>query len=164
MVFTFGEVPPYQGDVSFQAGLSDDRRAVTLTFSDVTVEVGNSPNDTAPTANRTLSVILPIEGGAGRAEIEFTLQAGIFLTEDAHATVVFSVNGQSAVSDFLAEPQETFVQRLLFAADSPAECRLFALLLVGRDSRFASAAAVANVVAIDAEFLPRPAQPAVPGP
>ena len=163
-MFTFGEIPAYQGDVSFEAGLSDDRRAVTLTFSDVTAEVGNSPNDTAPTANRTLALVLPIEGGTGKAEIEFTLQAGIFLTADAHATVVLSVNGQSAVSDFLVEPQETFVQRLLFAADTPAECRLFALLLVGRDSRFPGSAAVANVVSIDAEFLPRRGQPAVPGP
>jgi hypothetical protein len=163
-VFTFGEIEAYQGDVSFQAGLSDDRRAVTLTFSDVTAEVGKSPNDPAPTANRSLSLVLPIEGGAGTAEIEFTLQAGIVLTADAHATAVLSVNGQSEVSDFLVEPQETFVQRLLFAADTPAECRLFALLLVGRDSRFPGAAAVANVVSIDAELLPRRAQPAEPGP
>jgi hypothetical protein len=163
-VFTFGEIPTYQGDLRFEAGLSDDRRAVTLTFSDVTAEVGNSPNDTAPTAIRTLSLILPIQGGPGHAEIELTLQAGVFLTSDAHATVVFSVNGRSTVADFLVEPQETFVQRLLFAADAPAECRLFALVLVGRDSRFPDAAAVANIVSIDAEFLPRRTQPAGPVP
>jgi hypothetical protein len=54
-VFTFGEIPAYQGDVSFQAAVSDDRRAVTITFSDVTVELGNAPTDTALTASRSLS-------------------------------------------------------------------------------------------------------------
>jgi hypothetical protein len=154
-VFTFGEIPTYQGDLGFQAGVSDDKRALTITFSDVTVELGKAPGDTAPTASRTLSLQLPLQGGVGRAEIEFTLQAGIFLTEGAHATVLLSVNGQSTVADLLAEPEQTFVQTLAFAEDTPAECRLFAMLMVGRDSRFPEAAAVANVVSIDAEVLPR---------
>jgi hypothetical protein len=163
-VFTFGDIPAYQGDVSFQAAVSDDRRAVTLTFSDVTVALGNSPTDTALNASRSLALVLPLVGGPGRAEIELNLQAGIFLTEGAHATMLSSVNGQSTVADFLVEPEQTFVQSLTLTADTPAECRLFAMLMVGRDSRFPEATVVANLVSIDAEVLPRAPQPPGPGP
>lgn len=161
-VFTFGEIPAYQGDVSFQAAVSDDRRAVTITFSDVTVELGNAPTDTALTASRSLFLVLPLVGGPGRAEIELNLQAGILLTEGAHATLLSSVNGRSTVTDFLVEPDQTVVQALTLVADTPAECRLFAMLMVGRDSRFPEATALANLVSIDAEVLPRAPQP--PGP
>jgi hypothetical protein len=43
------------------------------------------------------------------------------------------------------------------AADSPSECRPFALLLVRRDSQSPNAeGAFMNVLSIDAEVLPRP--------
>jgi hypothetical protein len=78
------------------------------------------------------------------------------------ATLMLSVNGQSTVADFLVDPDQIFVQKLNFAADAPSECRLFALLLVGRDSRSPTAAASLNFVSLDAEILPRPPQPAGP--
>ena len=159
-MFTFGPVPTYQGDVSFDAGVSDDKRALTLTFSDATVEVGNSPRDTALVVNRMFSLLLPLEGDGGRAEIEFTLQAGIVMSEGSTVTLILSVNGQSTVADFVAEPIEGFVQTLNFAADAPSECRLFVVLLAGRDSQFPGAAAAVSVSSLDAEILPRGPQPA----
>jgi hypothetical protein len=50
---------------------------------------------------------------------------------------------------------QSFVQKLKFAAETPSECRLLVFLLVGRDSRNANAEAFLNVNSIDAEILPR---------
>jgi hypothetical protein len=156
-VFTFGPIPAYRGDVKFDADLSRDKRALTLTFSDgATVETGGSG---ASMAARSFSLILPLEGNGGKAEIEFALHTGVVLQEGTTASVMLSVNGQSMVADFVTDPNQTFVQKLSFAAADPPECRLFAALLVGRDSRHPTAGAQVNFIALDAEILPRPPQP-----
>jgi hypothetical protein len=72
---------------------------------------------------------------------------------------MLSVNGQSTVMDFAANSDETFVQKLPFAAGAPTECRLSAVLLAGRDSSKPGADAFLNMISIDAELLPRPPQP-----
>lgn len=152
----FGEIPRFQDGVSLEPSVAEDGRTMTLTFSDVTVELGNSPDDTALAASRALSLVVPLQGAPGPTEIEFAMQGSLAMSENAHATVLLSVNGQSAVADFVVEPPTSgYLQPLHFVADTPAECRLFGLLLLGRDSRFPDAAASATVLAIDAAFLPR---------
>jgi hypothetical protein len=52
-MFTFGQTPTYQSDEKFDLAVSDDKRALTLSFSEgfeVTVGGGGSP---APTSTRT---------------------------------------------------------------------------------------------------------------
>ncbi|HEX7277345.1 MAG TPA: hypothetical protein VF244_08220 [Acidimicrobiales bacterium] len=65
-MLTFGEIPPYQYGVKFDPALSDDKLALTLTFSDfeATVKEGGPL-----VATRKFSLVLPIEGDGGRAEI-----------------------------------------------------------------------------------------------
>jgi hypothetical protein len=161
----FGVIPTFQDGVNLEPSVSEDGRTMTLTFSDVTAELGNSPDDVRLAASRSLSLVVPLQGAPGRTEIEFAMQGGIVISENAHATVLLSVNGQSTVTDFPAEPPTSgYLQPLSFVSDTPAECRLFALLLLGRDSRFSDAAAFANVLSIDAAFLPRGPSPGVPEP
>lgn len=158
-MFTFGPILDDQGDVKFELGVSDDNRALTLTFSDLEVAVGGL----APVslATRVFSLVLPLEDGQEqeRAEIEFVVQGLLLALEGATATIVCSVNGQTTVTDFSGKSDQSFVQRLTFAAEKPSEARLCVVLLLGRDSGQANAEALLRVTAIDVEILPRPESP-----
>jgi|SRR5215210_7681042 len=156
-MFTFGQTPTYQSDEKFDLAVSDDKRALTLRFSEgfeVTVGGGESP---APTSTRAFCLVLPLEGDDETAEIEFIVtNALVMTTEGATATMVLNVNGQTTVADIPANSDQSFDQRLTFTAPSPSECRLCVFLLVGRDSNNSSAEAFLSAPVIDAEILPRP--------
>jgi len=156
-MFTFGKIPTYQSDEKFELDVSDDNRALTLSFSEgfeVTVGGGKSP---APTSTREFSLVLPLEGDDETAEIEFIVtNAFVATTEGATATIVLSVNGQTTFADFPANSDESFDHVLTFTAPSPSECRLTVFLLVGRDSQNSNAEATLSVPVINAEILPRP--------
>lgn len=155
-MFTFGQIPACDGDVRFESALSDDKRALTLTFSDLVASVEANKSQ-SPIVTRALSLVLPVDGGSGRAEIEFVASAFVITAARTTATLMLSVNGQTTIRDFPVGADEAFEQRLMFAADSPSECRLFALLLVGRDSQNTNGeGAFMNILSIDAEVLPRP--------
>jgi hypothetical protein len=153
-MFIFGQMPAYRSDKKFELDVSDDKRALTLTFSDLQTTVGGGKSP-APMSTGMFSLVLPLEGDERRVEIEFIIQGSILAHEGATATMVCSVNGQTAVADFPGRSDQSFVQKLKFAADTPSECRLYIFLLVGRDSRNANAEAFLNVNSIDAEILPR---------
>lgn len=151
----FGQISEKQGDVQFALDVSPDRRAVTFAFSDLEIQVGGGKSPSASTV-RVASLVLPLEGDDERAEIEFIAQGGFVTQEGTTATVVCSVNGQTAVTDVPDARDDTFVQRLTFAAKKPSDCRLTVFLLLGRDSRYAGAEAHLNVTSMDVEILPRP--------
>jgi hypothetical protein len=156
-MFTFGQTPTYQSDEKFDLDVSDDRRALTLRFSEgfeVTVGGSKSP---APTSTRTFLLVLPLEGDDERAEIEFIVtNAFVVTTEGATATIVVSVNGQTTFTDVPANSEQSFDQVLKFTAPSPSECRLCVFLLVGGDSKNSNAEATLSAPVINAEILPRP--------
>jgi len=154
-MFTFGQIPTYQSNEKFELDVSDDNRALTLTFSDLHATVGGGKSP-ASMSTRVFSLVLPLEGDEKRVEIEFIVQGFTLAPDGATATMVCSVNGQTTVADFPGRSDQSFVQKLKFAAEPPSECRLYVLLLVGRDSRNANAEAFLNVTSIDAEILPRP--------
>jgi hypothetical protein len=154
-MFTFGQIPTYQSDEKFELAVSDDKRALTLTFSDLQATVGGGKSP-APMSTRMFSLVLPLQGDEKRVEIEFIVQGFTLALDGATATMVFNVNGQTTVADFPGRSEQSFVHKLKFAAETPSECRLNVFLLVGRDSRNANAEAFLNVTSIDAEILPRP--------
>jgi hypothetical protein len=153
-MLTFGQIPAKQGDVQYTLEVSPDGRALTFTFSDLELQVegGKAPKTIA---TRLGSLVLPLEGDDERAEIEFIVQGYALTREGTTATVVCSVNGQTVITDVPGASDDSFTQRLTFAAKTPSECRLSIILLLGRDSTNADAAAHLNVTSIDAEILPR---------
>jgi hypothetical protein len=154
-MLTFGEVKPYQSEVAFESNLSDDKRALTFTFSDFVATVGGKKTPGSSTI-RTFSVLLPLDGDDTTAEIEFISQGGVKTFEGATATIISSVNGRTVAQDFPAGSDESVQQRLSFAGAKPPECRLSIILLAGRDSKNENAEAFLNVLSIDVEILPRP--------
>ncbi len=161
--FTFGEIIPEDGtDAVFEAAVTEDGRAFTLTFSDL-VSTVEGP-DSLPVSASLFSVVLPLHG-QGKAEIEFGFSGAAIVTQGATATLFVSANGQSTVRDFPPGTDDSFVHPLLFVSEDPSECRLFAMLLAGRDSVFAAdaePAAFINILSIDGEMLPRAAPPEEP--
>src|SRR5215207_4872887 len=97
-MLTFGKIPAQQQDVQYALNVSPDKRALTFTFSDLEVQVkgGKSP---AATATRLVALVLPLDGDEERAEVEFIVQGHVLALDGATATVVCSVNGQTAVTD-----------------------------------------------------------------
>jgi hypothetical protein len=157
-MITFGRIPRRKGAVKFELGLSEDRRALTLTFSDFQVHVGGS-RSRASTVTRLFSLALPLHGDEPRVEIEFNLDCLAITTGGATASLVCSVNGQTAVADFPENTDQSFIHTLRFAAGTPSEARLCVFLLLGRDSKNAAAEADLSVSAIEIELLPRPPGP-----
>lgn len=153
-MYTFGQIPLYQSENKFEVGVSDDKRAMTITFSDFVVQVEASKLP-APILSHVFSLVVPLEGNDKMAEIEFIISAFILTTEGATATLLTSINGQTTVADFPANTDQSFEQVLKFTAQSPSECRLSVFLLAGRNSTKNNAAAHLSVTAIDAEVLPR---------
>ncbi|HUL05516.1 MAG TPA: hypothetical protein VLV76_04235 [Candidatus Acidoferrum sp.] len=156
-MFTFGKVPTDQTEDKFDLGMSDDKRAFTLTFNDLKVTSEAGQPSAAPISAHVFSLVVPIEGYGKNLEIEFAVSGTVVTKEGANATLMLSVNGQTSVADFPANSDESPVQKLKFTAEAASECRLSLLLLVGRDSKDTSTVAFLNAMAIDAEILPRAA-------
>jgi hypothetical protein len=157
MMFTFGNAPAYQTEDKFDLGMSDDKRAFTLTFNDLKVTAEANKSSTTPISAHVFSLVVPIEGYGKNLEIEFAVNGTVVTEEGATATLMLSVNGQTSVTDFPANSDQSPVQKLKFAAETASECRVSLFLLVGRDSANTGAAAFLNAMTIDAEILPRAA-------
>jgi hypothetical protein len=166
---TFAHAPTFQSDEQFELDISDDREALTLTFSGFEVPVGGSNRGRladwspellapAPTATRAFFLVMPLEGDDNESvEIDFHVQGFVLTTEGATATVMLSVNGQTAVADFPANSEQSYLQSLKFTPSSPpSECRLGVFLLVGRDSTNSNAEAFINTTTIDANIPSTP--------
>jgi hypothetical protein len=153
-MITFGQIPVSQCDEAFQLTVSDDKRALTLMFSDFQTTVGDKKS-TVPISTRLFSVVLPLQGDEKRVEIEFIVQGFIFALEGATATLVCSVNGQTSVADFPGSAEQSYLHKFKFVAEAPSESRVCVFLLLGRDSTNTSTEAQMSVTTIDAEILPR---------
>jgi hypothetical protein len=154
-MFTFGQIKKYQSKEKFDLGVSEDKRALTLRFSDFQTTVGGSKSKT-PVSTRIFFIVLPLEGDEKKVEIEFILQGFVLALEGATVSLVCSVNGQTTVTEFPAGSDQDFVHTLKFAAETTSEARLCVVVLLGRDSRNADAEAHLSLTSIDAEILPRP--------
>jgi len=154
-MLTFGTIPPYRGKEQLAVGLSDDKRAITLTFGDFKTTLG-SGKSAAAVVTHLFSLALPLQGDEAMAEVAFAVSGFALTTAGTTATLVLSVNGQTVAADFLAGADQSLLLELAFKAPKPSDCRLCVMLLLGRDAAMTDAEAFLNVTAIDVELLPRP--------
>lgn len=150
---TFSEKPTYQSDDKFDLSVSDDRKAFTLTFDEfqVTADTGRSP---LPMSSRSFYLILPLSNGDSADEIAFGISLVALTRESSTATIAFSVNGQTTVTDFPANTDQSLVQEVKFNPENASECRLALFVLTGRDSTNSQTGALLSVSTIDAEIRP----------
>lgn len=160
-MFTFGQKPTFQSSADIDFGVSEDKRSFTLEFGTTGFQLDTGASK-APLATRAFYLVVPLEGD-GKAEIAFAAQTSVVALNGATATIVLSVNGQTAVTDIPGQDQEQSLNtELRFVAENPAECRLSLVFLGGRDSTNADSQAVLTGLSVDAELLPRPPQPTGP--
>ena len=154
-MLTFGKAPAYQTDEKFDLLISDDRRAFTLSFADFELN-SEASKSAVPITTREFALVVPLEGEEKRAEIAVHVSDGFVITKaDATATIVFSVNGQTTVTDFGANADQSFRQDLKLAGEMPSDCRLYVLLLIARDLKNPNSQAFLRAALIDAEIRSR---------
>ena len=154
-MFTFGRISKSRNREKFDLGVSDDKRALTITFSNFQTAVAGSKSSAAM-FTRLFTLLVPVKGSGESLEIEFILQGFVLTLEGATASLVCSVNGQTIVTDFPEKSDESVLQKLKFTAQTRSDARLCVFLLLGRDKRNANAEGHLSVTTIDAEILPRP--------
>lgn len=161
-MITFGRTLGFQSSDEIDFAVSDDGRAFTVNFVGAGFQLDTAQSQ-EPIATRQFSLAVPIEGDDEHVEIEFSAGTNATLTEGGTAIALLSVNGQSAVTALAAEEtDQAFQTTLTFSAPRPKECRLTFMLLGGRDSQNPNSEALAQILSIDAEILPRPPGPEGP--
>jgi hypothetical protein len=145
---TFGDKPTFQSDDQFNYGLSDDKKAFTILFSDVSAK---SAAATTPIATRVFSIVIPVTGG-NSVKTSFFASGFVSTSKGAQGTLVFSVNGKNSVASFSPGTQQSFVQELQFGGEYVSDARMTVYLLAERDSKTADAEAFLNVTAIDTDL------------
>lgn len=149
---TFGPIVAADPELAFDVSVSDDKRAFTITFAGFVAALDG--RGASSSEARLFSIPIPVDRGGGQAEIEFATTGFALTTQGGTATIVLSVNGHSVLADFGEDADDSFVKTVTVPAAPIDECRLFVLLLAGRDPT-GDGAAHLNVNTIDAEILPR---------
>jgi len=150
---TFGQGPAFSTDVGFSLAVSPDKKAFTANFSGLEAVIDGK--SASPIATRAFSFSIPLSGAWPGQEIPFFVSGFAFSEKGANAHLMFSVNDQTAMTDFPADSNKEFVQQLKYTAGDAAEARITVFLLADRDSKSDSAVHV-NVTAIDTDMLRHP--------
>ena len=160
---TFGEKPTFQSDDKFEYGLSPDKKAFTLTFSNLEVGIdgGKMPDKVAkrmrsaatkaPVVTRVFSIVIPVNNGKP-IKTSFFANGYVLTEQGAHGTLLFSVNGKNTLVRFGPKSDKSFLQKLDFKAASASDIRMTVFLLVERDGKYPGASAYLNVSAIDTDL------------
>jgi hypothetical protein len=101
-----------------ETDIADDRRALTTTFSDLEVTVGNG-EVTEPDATRSFSMTLPLTDGAKGETLRVHAQGFAFTQDGATARLTLRGGGRVTVKDIPTGSELDLLQTLELPA-SPA--------------------------------------------
>ena len=104
---TFG-LPTFNSDVERNLGISDDKKAFTVTFNGLGVSL--AAKGSAPIVTRAFSFALSLSGCEPGVEIPFNIAGFVGGEKGANAHLLFSVNDQTMVVDFPANSNNDFVK------------------------------------------------------
>ncbi|HET8658460.1 MAG TPA: hypothetical protein VFM55_05615 [Micromonosporaceae bacterium] len=152
---TFGQQPTYASTDDFDIAVSEDKRAFTLTFTNMlaAVDAGTLPE---PVATRTFSFVMPLESAPDTVQISFVVSGFALASKAANGYAVLSVNGRTGVLEFPSGTEQEFVLELELEAEPTSECRISLFLLAERELADPLAGATVSALNIDADVLPRP--------
>ena len=146
---TFG-LPTFNSDVERNLGISDDKKAFTVTFNGLGVSL--AAKGSAPIVTRAFSFALSLSGCEPGVEIPFNIAGFVGGEKGANAHLLFSVNDQTMVVDFPENSNTDFSQQLKYKVGNASELRITVFLLADRDSTSDAGVAV-NVLSMDAKIL-----------
>jgi|SRR6516225_5839844 hypothetical protein len=146
---TFG-LPTFNSDVERNLGISDDKKAFTVTFNGLGVSL--AAKGSAPIVTRAFSFALSLSGCEPGVEIPFNIAGFVGGEKGANAHLLFSVNDQTMVVDFPENSNTDFSQQLKYKVGNASELRITVFLLADRDST-SDAGVALNVLSMDAKIL-----------
>jgi hypothetical protein len=151
----FGTAPVFTSDDPLDLSVSPDGQALTITYSDFEVGVGDSEAST-PIATRVKSVVLPVAGFADGVKVAVRIDGFAFVTDGAAGSAVVIVNGNAGVERAAPGADNEFVHEVVADGSGAAECRISVILVAERDSGNPDAVAHLNVLSLDAEISRSP--------
>jgi hypothetical protein len=146
----FGKVTTTPSNDTVETGVSDDRRALTTTFSDREVEVGDGGSKNCD-ATLSFAMTLSLTDGAEGETLRLHVQGYAFVQGGARAQLTLKANGQVRVKDFPAGSNDSYLQTLQLPAIPATTYQLSGVVELHQDPDTGGAAYV-NVLSIDAEI------------
>jgi hypothetical protein len=146
----FGKVTTTPSNDTVETGVSDDRRALTTTFSDREVEVGNG-GSTECDATLSFAMTLSITDGAEGETLWIQVQGYAFVQGSARAQLTLKSNGQVRVKDFPAGSNDSYHHTLQLPAIPATTYELSGVVELHQDPDTGGKAYV-DVLSIDAEI------------
>ena len=131
-------------------GIASDRRALTTTFSDLEVTVGNG-EVTEPDAARSFSMTLPLTDGAKGETLRFHAQGYAFTRDGATARLTLRGGGRVTVKDIPTDADGDFLQTLDLPA-SPATTYQLSAAIELHQHGGTGGDGYLNILAIDVEI------------
>jgi hypothetical protein len=133
-----------------ETDIADDRRALTTTFSDLEVTVGNGAV-TEPDATRSFSMTLPLTDGAKGETLRVHAQGFAFTQDGATARLTLRGGGRVTVKDIPTGSERDLLQTLELPASPATTYQLSAdIELHQRDGTVGDG--YLNILAIDIEI------------
>jgi hypothetical protein len=146
----FGKVTTTPSNDTVETGVSDDRRALTTTFSDREVEVGDGGSKNCD-ATLSFAMTLSLTDGAEGETLRLHVQGYAFVQGSARAQLTLKANGRVRVKDFPAGSNDSYLQTLQLPAIPATTYQLSGVVELHQDPDTGGAAYV-NVLSIDAEI------------
>jgi hypothetical protein len=146
----FGKVTTTPSDDTVDTSVApSDHRALTTTFSDREVQVGN-PGD-PPDASRSFSMTLPLTDGARGETLRVYVQGYALAAEGASARLTLKLNGQVKVRDYPSGWDDEVFETLELPAIPATTYQLSGVVGVHQDPG-TDGGAYLNVLSVDASF------------
>jgi hypothetical protein len=142
---------PSAGGAQYELRASDDARAVTFTFSDLEVKVGDQ--EFATLTSKVAWMPLPLRGEGDPVRVEVSVSGYVFSSSTSGASLVFRLSGAQTSIDFPPRSDRSFVASLnCSSADVRGQVDVLVCLVAQRDDGKADPA-VLNVLAVDARLV-----------
>jgi hypothetical protein len=135
----------------FDTDIAPDRQALTTTFDDLQVEVGNG-KVTDCDVTRSYTMTIPLVGGGHRSVLRFHVQGFAYVDKGVTARLTVRGNGRTTTRDFPAGTNDSFLQTMELPATPGTTYRLETVVELHQDPAIVTAGYL-NVAAIDVEIV-----------
>ena len=144
----FGPGMPEGRHGGVDTSISPDRQALTTTFDDLQVEVGNG-KVTDCDATRSYTMTIPLTGGGHVAALRFHVQGYAFVAKGVTARLTVRGNGRRTTRDFPVGTDDSFLQTVELPATPGTTYRLSTVVELHQDPGTYRTAGYLNVLSID---------------
>jgi hypothetical protein len=145
-----GKVTTTPSDNTADTSISEDRRALTTTFSDREAAVGNGKL-TDCDATRSFAMTLPLTDGVKGETLRVQVQGFAVVFEGASARLTLRLNGQVKVRDYPIGWEHSFIETLQVPAIPATTYQLSGVLEVHQDPDTGGTAYL-SVISVDVEI------------